>query len=185
MKISVKFGQFLERKKIVTWFRDTICCILRQGSNASCSPIFYPLLFSTLLLHTLVFSTNSPTSTSDNNMPKRKATAIEANNENERVSTLKTPGGPAIYAANDKIARKVLHSRPKPPAKRQRQSAKGDKPLRKAKASKAQKEAEVNTLATTSAPLATAASLPPEIWRLIGEMVNISFPSTQFRTARK
>jgi hypothetical protein len=143
------------------------------------SLIFYPFLY------TLVFSTNSPTSTSDNNMPKRKVTAVEANDKNEWVSTLKTPGGPAISAANNKTARKALQPRPNPPAKRQRQSAKGDKPPRKAKASKAQKEAEVNTLATAFAPLAAAASLPPEIWRLIGEKVNISFPSTQFRITRK
>jgi hypothetical protein len=118
-------------------------------------------------------------------MLKRKVTAIEANDENEGVSTLKTPGGPAISAANNKTGRKALQPRSNSPAKRQRQCAKGDKPSRKAKASKAQKEVEVNTLATTFPPLATAASLPPEIWRLIGEMVNISFPSTQFRTTRK
>jgi hypothetical protein len=133
----------------------------------------------------LVFSINPPTSTSDNNMPKRKATAIEANDENERVSTLKTPGGPPISATNDKTARIALQPHPNPPAKRQRQSAKGDKPPRKAKASKTRKEAEVNTLATPFRPLVTVASLPPEIWKLIGEMVNISFPSTQFRTTRK
>jgi hypothetical protein len=118
-------------------------------------------------------------------MPKRKAAAVEVNDENERVSTLKNPNGTANSAVNDKTARKALKPRPNPPVKRQRQSAKGDKPSRKAKASKAQKEAEVDTPATTFAPLTTAASLPPEIWRSIGEMVNISFPSTQFRTTRK
>jgi hypothetical protein len=118
-------------------------------------------------------------------MPKRKATAIEANDENERVSTLKTLGGSAISVANDKTARIALQPHPNPPAKRQRQSAKGDKPPRKAKASKARKEAEVNALATTFGPFVTVVSLPPEIWKLIGEMVNISFPSTQFKTTRK
>jgi hypothetical protein len=110
------------------------------------------------------------------NMPRRKRTATIMDTPAEIAGAGAEAGAEVSTAAEQGTAgsdtvpsRAVLQSRPNPPAKRTRSSGQRDKEKPSSGSRKAQELLKVRP------PAATAAiSLPPEIWRLIGQTVNSS-----------
>jgi hypothetical protein len=93
-------------------------------------------------------------------MQKRKRATIIMSDSNEESSALESKDG---------ALRGALQPLPNPPSKRPRKGSSkpsGDKPTSKSGKMKPAARAKI------SQATATASSLPPEIWRLIGEKVN-------------
>jgi hypothetical protein len=105
-------------------------------------------------------------------MPRRKRTATIMGTSAE-ISGAGAEHGTA--GSDDVSSRAVLQSRPNPPAKRMRSSGQRDKEKPSSGSRKAQELLKVRPPAA-----AAAISLPPEIWRSIGQIVNSSHLRTRF-----
>lgn len=112
-------------------------------------------------------------------MRKRTAMQMDRLDEISSASTIAVPD----VSDNTEPARTPLQSLSNPPAKRHRPSRQTGKEDKLSHGlSKAQKAAEVDAPSLVNKTEAAAPSLPPEIWRLIGEKVYASYQSKTTRT---
>jgi hypothetical protein len=117
------------------------------------------------------------------NMHKRKrpATIMDTSIENSTApASPSTTAGSDPSGSKDGPSRGLLQPRPNPPAKRVRPSGQPDRDKISSGLCKAQEVIKIkpsasNAGAAAAATTVKATSLPPEIWRLVGQKVD-SFP---------